>query len=123
MADELTVTASMSCSKIPPMSAAIGRNISNALFDISSGVYSQGIKSFGTSEAAVPLGAVTSCGWSFFYNSDTANYVTIYNGAGGAVFLKLAPGEFAFCPLTPACVPYILANTAACLVEWLILSR
>lgn len=114
----------MVMAKVPPLSSAIGRNITNAIFSLSSPAYSQGIESFSHSGATVvPLGSVANCGWSFFFNSDVSNFVTIRNGSGGADFLQLKPQEFFFGPLLPACVPYILADTANCLVEWLILSR
>jgi len=123
VANELTVNGSLSCSKIPPMSAAVARNITGGLVSVASGIFSEGVISIATSATAFPLGGITSCGWAFFYNSDVVNYITLRNGAAGADFMKLAAGEWMLGPLLPACVPYGLANTTACLVEFLIFSR
>ena len=117
------MTASLSASKIPPFIAAVGRNITSAQFNMSSGVYSEGVKSIATSATAIPLGGITSCGWAFFYNSDATNFLAIRNGSGGADVIKLKAGEIAMLPLLDACVPYAIADTAACLLEFLIFSR
>lgn len=105
------------------MSAAVARNITNGLVSVASGVFSEGVISIPTSATAFPLGGVTSLGWSWFYNSDVANYITLRNGASGADFLKLAPGEWMLAPLLPACVPYGIATGGACLIEFLLFSR
>lgn len=105
------------------MVAAVGRNVTGLLFSMSSGVYSQGVLSVATSATAIPLGQVASCGWAFFYNSDSANYVTLRNGSSGADWLRLNAGECAFGPLITSCVPYGVANTSAVLLEFLIFSR
>lgn len=110
--------------KVPPWSSNVSRNITNALFALSSTVYVQGeFLAPITTAGAVPLGQVTSCGWAFFFNTDVTNFVTIRNGVSAADLIELKPGEFFLGPLLPACTPFILANVAACLVEFLIFSR
>lgn len=120
MAGEVTVTASISVSKIPPMVAAVGRNIANAPFNLSSGVYSQGVISVTTSEILIPMAAVTTPGFCVLYNSDTVNYVEFYTGSGGTAFLRLNPGNWNLLNLSPSLVLYGKAHTSACLVEYLI---
>ena len=75
----------------------------------------------GTSQEAIVLGDVTTPGWAMFVNRDTTNFITLLVASSGAVFAKLKPGEFALLRLgSGAQVPYALADTAACLMEYLI---
>ena len=74
----------------------------------------------GTSEEAIDLGEITSVGWAYFKNLDVTNYLEIYNGSAGAKLVKLLAGESAFFRMPPTCVPYALANTAACYLEYII---
>ncbi len=91
---------------------AIGPTFTNFVFTSVSGLFIAASPSISTSGQALDLGPVTSPHWSVFYNQDPTNYVTLYNGSGGAVFARLMPGEFALVPLDTSCVPYAKANTA-----------
>lgn len=73
---------------------------------------------------AIPLGSVGTIGWCFFKNLDPTNYLDILTAASGTAFLRLLPGEFAICRLTPAITaPAALAHTAATLLQYLILEN
>jgi hypothetical protein len=123
MANEITVSASLSCYKPSAMSSAIGRTIQNAIFNMSGVDYTQGSITVATSPGTtVPLGLVTTPHWAYFENLDTVNYLVLQNGAGGAVFGRLYPGEGSAFPLDPTCVPYAIANTAAVQLDYLIIS-
>ncbi len=123
MAD-LTVNVAIAGNKIPPWSSTVSRNITNALFSISSTLYTQGFDLAPiTTGTAIPLGQVVACGWAFILNTDGTNFVKLSNGLSGAVFIKLKPGEFFLGPLLDACVPFWVADTATCLCEYLIFSR
>ncbi len=56
-------------------------------------------------------------------NLDATNYIQIYNGSAGAILVRLKPGERFPIPLDPGCVPYAKAHTAACQMEYLIVSE
>ena len=81
-----------------------------------------------TSATLIPLGGLTNPHWSIWQNLDPTNYVTIFNGASGAVLARLLGasagagpyGDCAFIPLDPGCVPYAQANTASVMITYLI---
>lgn len=80
--------------------------------------------SVGITEEAIPLGEVTSLGWAVFKNLDTTNYVEIRSATGASNdIIKIAAGEAAcFRFGSDITAPYIIANTAACQVEYRIYS-
>jgi len=122
MANEITLTASLSCNKPSIMGSATARSIASLLRSMTGTTYIQDTMLVPTSATVVALGGVTNPHWSFFMNLDATNYLQLQNGASGAVFLRLAAGDFFLGPLDQACVPYAIANTAACQMEYLILA-
>ncbi len=122
MANEITVSLALSCFKAAIMGAAIGKALNGLLFTMSGTLYNEGSILVGTSATAIPLGQVTAPHWAYFLNKDGTNYLTIRNGAAGADLVKLLPGEPALLPLLDTAVPYAVAHTAACQLEYLILS-
>lgn len=68
---------------------------------------------------AVNLGGLPSLGWCTFINTDPTNYVQLLTGSAGKVVARLPAGGF---PVLLYCdsdmqAPYLLANTASCLVR------
>lgn len=62
-------------------------------------------------------------GYAFFYNADATNYVRI-GFATTAYFMRLGPGQSAILPLDAAITQlFMIANAAACKVEFFILER
>lgn len=122
MANEITLTASLTVNKPSVMSSALSRAVTNFLANMSGNFTIEGTISVTTSGTTIPLGQVTAPHWSFFHNLDSVNFLTIRNGSGGADLLKLLAGEYAFCPILDSSTPYAVANTAACLLEYLIVS-
>lgn len=122
MANEITLTASLSAYKASVMSSAIGRSITGATFTMTGSPYILSEVSVAITATLIPLGAVTAPHWAYFKNLDATNFLKIRNGATGADLAKLLPGEVAFVPLNDAAVPYAIADTGACLLEYLILS-
>lgn len=123
VANAVTLTASLSCYNPNSMTSAVSRSVTANTFNQIANPYIEGSMSVATGATAIPLGGVTSCGWAYFKNLDPTNYLTIRNGSGGADLAQLYPGESAWLPLITTCVPYALANTAACLLEYLVFSR
>lgn len=122
MANEISLTESLTCYKPSIMSSAIGRSVTGLQFTMTGNFFTEGSMSVATSATAIPLGQVVSPHWAWFNNLDPTNYVTIRNGSGGADLCQLFPGESAWVPLFSTCVPFAVAHTAAVQLEYLILS-
>lgn len=120
MANEFTITASLSCLKSSIMNTAVGRSITSLLRNMTGTTYTEGSMSVGTSATVIPLGNVTQPHWAWFANLDPTNYLTIFNGASGAVLLRLLPGDVALVPLDPTATPYAQANTNPTQMEYMI---
>ena len=122
MANEITLTFSLSFFKPAIMPVAISKALTGVQFTVTGTTYIEHSLLVPTSATAFPLGTLTSPHWALFINQDLTNYVQIMNGASGAVLLRLQPGEGFPCPLDPTAVPYGIAHTAACQVDYLIIS-
>ena len=120
MANEITVSGSISAFKTGSMSTSVGRALIARQFTMTGTTFIEGLMSVLTSVSAVPLGGVTAPHWSWFYNTDATNYINLRNGSAGALVVKLKPGEFALFPWEDSAVPYAIANVATCLMEYLI---
>lgn len=122
MANEITVALSLSAFKSSAMSASVGRALASGTFTMTGTTWSEGVMSVPTSATAVPLGGVTAPHWAYFKNLDGTNFVKIRSGVSGADLIKLLAGEVGVVPLLDTAAPYVIADTAACLLEFLILS-
>jgi hypothetical protein len=125
VANEITLTASLSCYKPSIMSAAVGRNISNILYSMSGSRYTEGtVLASHTAANAIPLGPVTSLGWAVFFNTDPNNAIQVYNNNSDLThpFLQIPPQGFNVLTLYSGLVPYVLALSADSILEYLILS-
>jgi hypothetical protein len=122
VADEITVAVSLSAYKSSIMSEALGRSVDGETFTMTGNYVSHGVALIATSVTAIPLGQVTAPHWAFFRNHDASNFLKIRNGSSGADLLKLLAGEFFCGPLYDSAVPYAIADTASCLLEYLILT-
>lgn len=123
MANEITFTGSLSATKAAAFSSAVGRSFTNLLFNMSGTAYIEGTLSVLTSATVIPLGGMTTPGWCVLYNLDATNFIRIMNGSGGAKVVKIKPGEPAIFPWDDTATPYAQADTATCLMEYLILAR
>lgn len=123
MANELTLSASLSFEKDGVTNGAVGKSVTAVRFTVTGDAYIESTVSAATSATVVPLGGVTSPGWCYFKNMDDTNFVKIRNGSLGADLVKLKPGESAWFPMYDGAVPYVIADTDACLVEYLIVQR
>lgn len=121
MANEITISVSISVNKTGDMTQPIARQLSGQTVNMAGAYSVGGTITVGTSEAAIPLGSVTTPHWGWFYNLDATNYIQLYNGSAGAVLVRLNPGDPpALIPIDPASTPYAKAHTGACKMEYLI---
>lgn len=122
MASEIRFTGSLSVYKSTVMSSAIGRTFNDLIATMTGNFVIEGTISVATSGTAIPLGQVTQPGWAFFVNKDATNFVRLANGSGGAKLVKLLATEPAFFRLDDTATPYAFADSAACLLEFLVIS-
>ena len=122
MSQEITLTASLSAFKTSVMSAPVSRFITGFLFDMNANFWIEGVISVATTATAIPLGQVTQPHWCYCKNLDGTNFIRIMNGSAGAKVIKLKTVEMAFFPWDDTATPYAIADTAACLMEYVIFS-
>lgn len=85
--------------------------------------YQKGRQSIGTSEEAIGLGEVTTPGWFVGINRDETNFINLKVATSGAIFGKLLPGEACCVRLgSGAQAPFAIADTLACILEYLVIS-
>lgn len=116
MANELTLRASLSFSK----SGAQVQRSEGITVSVTGDAFTHETQSVGTSEEQLAQGAdLGTPGYVLVINHDTTNYVEV-GSTTGVYDIKLLAGEFALYRHNSATV-YAKANTAACLVEYIII--
>lgn len=119
MANEITVAALLSFAK-GVLSDTMQKTATT--FDMTGVPYERRTMSVPTTAGgtALPLGDVTTPGYCFIRNTDPTNYITVKPAAAGVDTIKIKAGEFAVFRFAAA-APAVLANTAACVIEYLLL--
>lgn len=119
MANEFTLNASIAYADSEDTEAELA--IIDFLASISSKKYTKLKMTVGITEEVIPLGEATAPGWAMFINRDPTNFIELRVATSGAKFAKLKPGEFALLRLgSGAQVPYAIADTDVCQMEYLI---
>lgn len=120
MANELTITASVSFSKGEVLQMGFSR--ANKQFNVTGTKYIHNLQSIGFAAAeALAIGEVATPGWCFFFNTDATNYVQILTAVAGTAFCKLKAKEFAMLRLPPGVTaPAAQADTAAVELQYMI---
>ena len=113
MADEISVNASLAYSD------SEGTDVSMELVNFLATVTTKRIQrhkqAIGTSEEAIKLGEIATCGYALSINRDATNYIELKVATGGAIFAQLFAGVCAMLRLgSGAQAPYAIAHTAAC---------
>lgn len=98
-------------------------NIGQLQIDQAAAGMAGGAQEIGTSEEVVDFGDVSTEGLLFLRNLDDTNYIEFGPEDTGAMVAvgKLEPGEFAFFRVKPSVVLRAQADTAACLLQVLLL--
>lgn len=120
MASELTVTSALSGSKAFSLKSL---QISAIQPTLTGSKFVQATQSIPTTAGGVVinLGPLSNVGWFLIVNRDATNFVSIYNAVSGTKFAKLLPGECVMGRFdTGITAPAAIADTAACLIEYLI---
>lgn len=121
MANEITVGGSLS---VVNGNLSVSKQFSGLRFDMTGDSYSANAQSIGTTYEALTIGAdVGNQGWCIMRNLDATNYVEIGLDGGADLdpFIRLEAGEFALFRLSPAIAPYGKADTAAVVVEFIVI--
>ena len=81
--------------------------------------FQSGSQSVGTSEETIALGDIGTIGWVFVVNTDETNYVEIGSATGDYLGKMLAGESFGPVRWNAAAI-YLKANTAACVVRYIV---
>lgn len=120
MANEITLSASLSYLDSVGVKDALA--VLNLAVSVGTKKIIHQALSVATSETTITLGGVTSPGYSIFVNRDPTNYVELKVAASGAVFAKMLAGEVCG-PIrlgSGAQAPVAIANTAACVMDYIL---
>jgi hypothetical protein len=89
--------------------------------DVSGSRYVRNRQQVGTSEEALELGDIATGGYFVARNCDDTNYVEIRSGTGATDLVRLNAGEVCCFRLSSdAAAPYVIANTAAVELEYVL---
>jgi hypothetical protein len=118
MANELSITASMTFAK-GPTTARMGRG--GVLASVTGTKVADLIQEIGTAAEALMLGDISTPGYVLIENLDATNFVSIRAGSGGTNLIDIPPnttaGPF---KLSSASSPHAIADTAPVKIRYLL---
>ncbi len=118
MANEITLTASLQFAKGGVAAAPLAVN--GLQVNMAGTKYVRGVESIAITETVVGIGNCTTLGYAIFHNLDATNFVTIRMATGITTGMKLKPGEYCMVRLGGN-APCAIADTAPCLVDYMII--
>lgn len=121
MADELTVNISVAYEDSE--GTQVMMEALNQIIDVTTKRVIHIKHNVGTTEEAMDLGDISSLGAICVRNRDGTNFVQVRASTGGTAIVKALAGEcWAWRCGSGVTAPFIIADTAACQVEYLIVS-
>src|SRR3990167_865110 len=122
MADEITLTWKVTFSKGGTEFTFPDAAKREIKISVTGSRFLHGRQSIGTSVEALQLGEVVTGGMLFGVNRDATNYIEIRSGGAGADLVRAKAGEpFFFRVSADTAAPNLIANTAACEVEYVLI--
>lgn len=121
MANEAYISASLSF-----LSGSTRRDLSvwSKAADVATKVLVYSQQSIATSETTIDLGSISALGLCLLVNRDSTNYIEIKTAASGTIIAKMLAGEPCLFRIgSGITAPVAIANTAACLLDILLLSQ
>lgn len=121
MANELTINASLVYSDTEGTKAAL--SLVDKVVNVTTKLVAGIKQNVGTSEEALKLGDLSSLGFVLLINRDLTNYIELKTATSGTVIAKMFPGEccmFRFGSGITA--PFVVANTATCQMDILLIN-
>jgi hypothetical protein len=121
MANELTLNATFRSLKD---STKHSLEVSGLQVSVSGTISARNRQNVGTSEELLDLGGVTVPGWCIIINRDATNFVEVRAATGLADLIRINAGEFALFRFAAECTtPYVIANTGAVEIEYILLEN
>ncbi len=121
MANEITITAMIEYADSE--SAGVGLILRDLLANVATKKYVLMKQNIGIVEEALKLGEITSLGWAFFINRDATNYLELRVATAGIKFAKMLAGECALFRFgSGITAPFAISDTAACQLEYILVS-
>lgn len=121
MASELTLSGSLRYDDATSDEQAL--QLLELVANVSTLKYIKAKQTIGITEEAIALAENTAPGWVLFINRDPTNFIELRVATSGAKFAKLLHGEFCLLRLgSGAQAPYAIADTAPCVLEYLLIS-
>jgi len=118
MANEITLSASLAYSE---GDVAASLAFTGLQFDVTGNKVVHTVQSVAiTTDEPLVHGDVGTPGYIIIKNHDDANFVSLSDADGTTACVKIKAGEVAMFRLASA-DPYIVADTAACIVEYLLI--
>lgn len=114
MANELTISGSMSFSK---SGVTCSHSYTGTTVTVSGTKYTQLVQTIGTSEEALDLGDVGTAGYCIIENLDATNYVSLRRATGDGNFMKIQAGKKAGPFQFEATAPFAIANTGSVAIK------
>lgn len=120
MADELSITLTATFTKGSKTNTF---TFPATTFDVTGDRYARLVQEVGTSEEALNLGDVGATGgYIIGVNRDATNFVEFRSGTGTTDVIRANAGEpFCFRISPDSAAPYVIADTLACEIEYLLL--
>ena len=122
MANEVMISANLAYSDASGVKDELG--VASFLADVTTKQTRRSQQSIATTETTLNLGGLAAVGWAVLVNLDATNYVELKTGASGTIFAKIPPGGVCLlCLGSGVTAPVAVANTAACLLDILLVSQ
>ena len=118
MADELTVSAGLSYLN---SGVAISHPTATDKVTISANFALRSIYTVPLAGASLPLGGITTAGYVLVENMDATNYVLLGN-SGDTLPIQVRAGERQTFRFAPGIVPYVIADTAPVVIDYMLVS-
>ena len=120
MADELTITASVTYEDSDGVEEIV-RSLTGLGVTVTTKRFVHVKNSIGVTEEAMTLGEVSTLGYCWIKNLDETNFVEVRVSTGSTKMVKVKAGEASLFRFgSGVTAPYIIADTAACLVEYIL---
>ena len=119
MANEITVSLRLGYKKDGTDETM---SVTDLKFDVTGKRFIHNRSSVGATEEALDIGDISTGGWFFGINHDPTNFVEIRDATGTGNLVKCKPGEpCCFRMSDDASAPFVIADTAACDFEYLLI--
>lgn len=119
MASEIVVTQALVARK---GGTVVGLDLGQVSITWTGNNFLQNRQTVGTTEEALVLGDCGAGGWVIMVNRDATNYVKVRAATGAADLVRVRAGEGALFRLDAgATAPFVIADTAPCELEYVLL--